>query len=79
MRTSNIALITFLCVVGAAAQERVTVPISNPSQPVTLKVSTLNGSIEVTAGTGKDVIVSTEEGEAERGVTGIRGTARLPE
>jgi DUF4097 and DUF4098 domain-containing protein YvlB len=66
MRTSNIALITFLCAVGAGAQERVTVPISNPSQPVTLKVSTLNGSIKVTAGTGKDVIVSTEEGESRR-------------
>ncbi|HEY4086213.1 MAG TPA: DUF4097 family beta strand repeat-containing protein [Bryobacteraceae bacterium] len=66
MRTSNIALITFLCAVGASAQDRVTVPISNPSQPVTLKVSTLNGSIKVTAGTGKDVIVSTEEGDAAR-------------
>ncbi len=66
MRTSNIALITFLCAAGAAAQDRVTVPISNPSQPVTLKVTTLNGSIKVTAGTGKDVIVSTDEGDASR-------------
>lgn len=66
MQISNIALITFLCAVGAAAQDRVTVPISNPSQPVTLKVSTLNGSIKVTAGTGRDVIVSTGEGDVSR-------------
>ncbi|HXE62778.1 MAG TPA: DUF4097 family beta strand repeat-containing protein [Bryobacteraceae bacterium] len=64
MRISKIALITFVCAVGAAAQDKVTVPISNPSQPVTLKVSTMNGSIKVTAGTGKDVIVSTEDGGA---------------
>ena len=66
MRISNIALITFLCAVGAAAQDTVTVPISNPSQPVTLKVSTLNGSIKVTAGTGRDVIVSTNDGARRR-------------
>jgi DUF4097 and DUF4098 domain-containing protein YvlB len=66
MRIGNIALITFLGVVGAAAQQKVTVPISNPAQPVTLKVSTLNGSIRVTAGAGKDVIVSTEGGEVSR-------------
>src|SRR6185312_8077531 len=66
MRTGNIALITLLCAVGAAAQERVTIPLSNPAQPVTQKVSTLNGSIRVTAGTGRDVIVNAEEGEGRR-------------
>jgi DUF4097 and DUF4098 domain-containing protein YvlB len=66
MRIGNIALITFLCAMGAAAQEKVTVPISNPSQPVTLKVSTLNGSIRITAGTGKDVVVSTNDGARQR-------------
>jgi hypothetical protein len=66
MRIGNIALITLLCAGGAAAQERVTVPISNPSQRVTLRVTNHNGGIRVTAGTGKDVIVSNEDGESRR-------------
>lgn len=51
---------------SAAAQEKVTVPVSNASQPVTLRVTSQNGSIRVTAGTGKDVIVTLSEGESRR-------------
>lgn len=66
MRIFNIGFITVLCAIGAAAQEKITVPISNPSQPVTLRVTTLNGGIKVTAGTGKDVIVTMSESESRR-------------
>lgn len=54
-------LLSLITVFGAAAQERITVPVSNPSQPVTIKVSMPAGSIKVTAGSGHDLIVSTEE------------------
>jgi hypothetical protein len=62
MRIGYFAVIAILCAGGAAAQDKITVPITNPSQPVTLNASVFNGSIKVTAGTGRDVIVSAEEG-----------------
>jgi DUF4097 and DUF4098 domain-containing protein YvlB len=65
MRIGYPAVIAILCAAGATAQEKVTVPITNPSQPVTLNATTFNGSIRVTAGTGRDLIVGTEE-EARR-------------
>ena len=40
-----------------AAQDRVTVPLSDPGQPVTLEASVLNGGITVKGSSGKDVIV----------------------
>jgi hypothetical protein len=40
-----------------AAQEKVTVPLSDSSQPATLRVRLITGSITVTAGTGPQVVV----------------------
>ncbi|HVW85104.1 MAG TPA: DUF4097 family beta strand repeat-containing protein [Bryobacteraceae bacterium] len=48
----------------AAAQDKVTVPLSNPSQPATVKVSLVSGSITVTGGASGQVIV--ESGGAAR-------------
>jgi len=58
------ALILSLCAVGiAAAQDnKVTVPLSNPSQPMTLKVHLVNGSIEVTAGGNGQVVIESSGG-----------------
>jgi len=66
MRIGYLAVIAILCAGGAAAQDKVTVPITNPSQPVTLNASVFNGSIKVTAGTGRDVIVSAADGSSRR-------------
>ena len=52
-----------LMAAGVHAQdtaEHVTVPLSDPSRPGTVKVSVLQGNISVKASTGKDVIVTTQ-------------------
>jgi len=41
----------------ALAQDKVTVPLSNPSQPATIRVSLTHGSITVTAGSGSQVVI----------------------
>lgn len=52
----------------AQSADHIVVPLSHPSQPATLKVSLINGSITVHAYAGKDVIVdSTSDGESRRG------------
>jgi hypothetical protein len=61
MRIGRIAIITAVCAMGAAAQDKITVPLTNPSQPVTIKATMLSGSIKVTAGTGRDVVVTAGE------------------
>ncbi len=62
MRIHNLVAVAVCCVAGAAAQDRITVPISNPAQPVTVKANLVSGSIRVTGGTGKDLVVTTSEG-----------------
>jgi hypothetical protein len=58
----------------AAAQDKVTVPLSSPSQPATLKVHLISGSITVTAGTGSQVVVdSARGGDRDRGRSRDRG------
>jgi hypothetical protein len=63
MRIGSIAIISFMCALGAAAQDKVTIPLTNPSQPATVKANLISGSIRVTAGTGRDVIVSGSEAQ----------------
>lgn len=70
-------LLTLLAAAGVAAwaqdasPERITVPFSDPSRPKTVKVSLLNGSINVKAYNGREVIV-----EANRGADRERGRRR---
>jgi len=59
MTTRAISLV-FLCAAIAAAQEKVSVPLSDPSRPATLKARLISGSITVTAGTGPEVVVESE-------------------
>ena len=61
MRIGRIVVMTFGCVIGAAAQDKVTVPLTDPAQPVTIRAKTLMGNIRVTVGTGRDIIVSTSD------------------
>jgi hypothetical protein len=44
----------------AAAQEKVTVPLSSPSQPATVKAHLIFGSITVTAGAAGQIVVEPE-------------------
>jgi hypothetical protein len=46
----------------AAAQDKVTVPLSSPGQPATVKARLISGSITVTAGTGPQVVIESEGG-----------------
>ena len=41
----------------ATAQDKVTIPLTDPSQPVVLKASVMNGGITVKASSGKEVVV----------------------
>jgi hypothetical protein len=58
---------------GAAGQDRVTVPLSSPSQPMTLKARLVSGSIIVTTGTSGQVVVESESRGRERGRDRDRG------
>ena len=65
MRFNGLAIISFACVLGTAAQDKITVPISSPSQPVTIKVSLISGGVTVTAGSGSEVVVTTTEAQGK--------------
>jgi hypothetical protein len=47
----------FIFVSLAIAQDKVTVPLSNPSQPVTIRARLVAGGITVTTGTGPQVVI----------------------
>ena len=71
--------LTFACAGILAAQDKVTVPLSSPGQPVTIKASLISGSITVTAGSGNDVVVqstSTSSRGRDRG-SAAAGMKRL--
>ena len=50
MKMFRVVAITIACAALAAAQDKVTVPLSNPSQAATVKVHLISGSITVTGG-----------------------------
>lgn len=58
------------------AQDRVNVPLSNPSQPVTLKVNLVNGFITVTGG-GNQVVVESSGASSRRRDTPPPGMHRI--
>jgi hypothetical protein len=55
-----IAVLLIAIAATAAAQDKVTVPLSDPSQPATIKARLVSGSITVTAGTGAQVVIESE-------------------
>jgi hypothetical protein len=61
----RVSSLLVVCAAFATAQDKVTVPLSNPSQPATVKVHLMNGSITVTAGGGSQVVVESGTGSRE--------------
>jgi hypothetical protein len=57
------AFLLLVANVAASAQDtnRLTIPFSDPSRPGTVKVNLFQGSIRVTATTGREVVVTTDE------------------
>jgi len=60
-------------VLSAQETDRVTVPLSNPSRPATVRVDLMNGNIDVKAHNGKDVVV-----EMSGGGSNPRRSSRRP-
>ncbi|MEE8526170.1 MAG: DUF4097 family beta strand repeat-containing protein [Thermoanaerobaculia bacterium] len=83
MKTMRIlcALGSLALLAAAAHSEQIVVPLSNPGQPATVEVSLTNGSIQVEAYDGREVVVEVtpHELEAPAEETGTRdGLRRLP-
>jgi DUF4097 and DUF4098 domain-containing protein YvlB len=57
MLTVRVSSLLIVCAALAVAQDKVAVPLSNPSQPATIKVHLISGSIAVTSGSGSQVVV----------------------
>lgn len=57
MMIQRIGAIALAIVALAAAQDKVTVPLSNPSQPATVKINQVTGSITITVGKAGEVVV----------------------
>lgn len=84
-RTPTVALTlcTLLLLGGVARAQstptQLTVPFSDPSRPGTVKVNALSGSISVTAGAGRDVVVTTTRGGRDRDAQRERERAAVRE
>jgi hypothetical protein len=66
---------------SAAAQsdQRIVVPLSDPSRPATLEVSLFNGSISVTAYDGNEIVIVTNDGRDDEPPRPDReGLRRIP-
>lgn len=57
MRIYRVSSLVLACAAVLAAQEKMTVPLSSPSQPATVKVNLMMGGITVTGGAAGQVIV----------------------
>ena len=54
---NRLPALIFVCAAIAAAQDKVTVPLSDRSQPATVKARLMSGSITVKVGAGPQVVV----------------------
>jgi len=61
----RMGFITAACAALAVAQDKATVPLSSPTQPATVKVNQVMGSITVVAGQAGQVVVETTAGKAK--------------
>jgi hypothetical protein len=57
---TRVTTLVFACALLACAQDKVTVPLSSPSQPATVKAHLVSGTITVTAGSGSQVVVESQ-------------------
>ncbi|HVV47430.1 MAG TPA: DUF4097 family beta strand repeat-containing protein [Bryobacteraceae bacterium] len=61
MNRISVLFFSFAAIAASvAAQDKVTVPLSSPSQPATVKVHLINGSITVTPGNSGQVVVESD-------------------
>jgi len=66
-KTFGVGAMLIGCAAVAAAQDKVTVPLSNPSQPVTVKAHLISGSITVTGGApAGQVVVESASAKSRR-------------
>ncbi len=54
---NRLIALVFVCAAFAGAQEKVAVPLSDPSRPATVKARLVSGSITVTVGSAPQVVV----------------------
>jgi hypothetical protein len=83
MKNNHRMLLSFVaCMIGGltsiAAQDRVTIPLTDPSQPVVLKASLMNGGITVRGSSGKDVVVEARIRAYDDGGGDTGGRHRIP-
>src|SRR5690349_962240 len=73
-------LVTCILLVGIseAQADKVTVPLTDPARPSTVKVNLLNGSITVTAYDGKDVLVEARSRADNEAPARAGGMKRVP-
>jgi DUF4097 and DUF4098 domain-containing protein YvlB len=62
IRPTLLALAVLVGHLAVAQDSKVTVPLSTPGQPATLKVHLVNGSINVTAGGAGQIVIDSEAG-----------------
>jgi hypothetical protein len=62
---NRVSILVFAFAAIVAAQDKVTVPLSSPSQPATVKARLISGSITVTVGTGPQVVVESQAGSRD--------------
>ncbi len=66
-RNATLVALGCLALSSAPAQDRIAVPLTNPSRPVVLEVNTFGTAINVSAYDGKEVVVATRQGIANEG------------
>ena len=76
---ARVVLISILLVaVGEAQSDKVTVPLTDPARPSTVKASLVNGSITVTGYDGKDVVVEAKVRGDNEAPARAGGMKRIP-
>jgi hypothetical protein len=65
---------------AAAKAQPISVPLTDPARPATLKVSTLNGAISVEGYAGREILIEPGRGEEAAGAPrrGAEGMRRIP-
>jgi hypothetical protein len=68
MKRAIVLIFSFTVIAAlAGAQDKVTVPLSSPGQPATVKARLVSGSITVTAGTGPQIVIDSQDTRGDRG------------
>ena len=66
-----LAALTVLTATGAVAQQRLVVPLSDPTRPATLEVSAIRGNVTVTAYEGSEIVIVTSASEDDESSSGF--------